>query len=214
MSESNIVVLISGNGSNLQAIIDACERGRVQGKVVGVISNKADVYGLERAKNHNIPGKVVDHKAFDSREAYDKELAAAVEAFKPAVVVLAGFMRILTAEFVEQFSGRLINIHPSLLPSYQGLDTHQRAIDAGDEEHGCSVHFVNQELDGGPIILQAKVPIFEEDTVEELAARVQVQEHAIYPIVVNWLCEKRLRLHEGQVYLDDKLLSEQGYADD
>lgn len=211
---AKIVVLISGNGSNLQEIIDATEANKVPGEVVAVISNKANAYGLERAKNHQIAHHVVDHTKYETREAYDAVLAEQIEQYRPDVVVLAGFMRILTANFVEQFTGRLINIHPSLLPKYQGLNTHQRAIDAGDSEHGCSVHFVNEQLDGGPVILQAKVPIFEDDDEETLAQRVHVQEHTIYPLVVKWLCEKRLRLQSDGVYLDNQLLPEQGYAND
>jgi phosphoribosylglycinamide formyltransferase 1 len=214
VKDSKIVVLISGNGSNLQAIIDACEAGRVKGNVEAVISNRQDAFGLTRADNHGITTQVVDHTQFSSREDYDTKLAEVIEEFAPEVVVLAGFMRILTAKFVQQFSGRLINIHPSLLPLYQGLNTHQRAIDNGDEEHGCSVHFVNEQLDGGPVIIQAKVPVFDGDTADDLAQRVQVQEHALYPLVVNWMCEKRLRLDLGQVYLDNKLLPEQGYANE
>ena len=214
MKDSKIVVLISGNGSNLQAIIDACESGRITGTVAAVISNRQDAFGLTRADNHGITAKVVDHTQFSLREDYDAQLATEIEAFKPDVVVLAGFMRILTAKFVQQFSGLLINIHPSLLPLYQGLNTHQRAIDNGDQEHGCSVHFVNEQLDGGPVIIQAKVPVFDGDEADDLAQRVQVQEHALYPLVVNWMCEKRLRLDSGQVYLDNKLLPEQGYANE
>ena len=211
---ANIVVLISGNGSNLQAIIDATETGKIPGSVVGVISNKASAFGLERAERHNIAHQVIDHTQFASREEYDAVLAEAIEEYQPDVIILAGFMRILTARFVEQFTGRLINIHPSLLPKYQGLDTHQRAIDAGDTEHGCSVHFVNEQLDGGPVILQAKVPVFEDDDVDTLAQRVHVQEHLIYPLVVKWLCEKRLSLQSDGVYLDNIVLPEQGYAND
>lgn len=216
MSANNakIVVLISGNGSNLQAIIDATESGRIPGSVVGVISNRPDVYGLERANEHNIQAQVIDHKSYETREQYDQVLASSIAALNPDVVVLAGFMRILTADFVEQFEGKLINIHPSLLPKYQGLNTHQRALDAGDEEHGCSVHFVNEQLDGGPVILQAKVPVFGDDDADSLADRVHVQEHLIYPLVVKWLCEKRLRLQSDGVYLDNSLLPEQGYAND
>ncbi|QTH64708.1 phosphoribosylglycinamide formyltransferase [Psychrosphaera ytuae] len=211
---AKIVVLISGNGSNLQAIIDSTETGKIAGDVVAVISNKSSAFGLQRASNHNIATHIVDHTQYDSRESYDAELANTIEQYKPDVVVLAGFMRILTAGFVDQFTGRLINIHPSLLPKYQGLNTHQRAIDAGDTEHGCSVHYVNEQLDGGPVILQAKVPVFEDDTADTLAERVHVQEHMIYPLVVKWLCEKRLRLQSDGVYLDDLLLPEQGYAND
>jgi len=149
-----IVVLISGNGSNLQAVIDACEDKKINGDVVAVISNKPDVYGLERATNHNITANVVNHKSYDSREEYDEHLQVEIDKHQPDLVVLAGFMRILTPQFVEHYQGRMINIHPSLLPKYQGLNTHQRAIDAGDDVHGVSVHFVTAELDGGPVILQ------------------------------------------------------------
>jgi len=212
----NIVVLISGNGSNLQAIIDGCESAQIDGKVVAVISNKPDVYGLERAKAHDIATNVLDHKTFDSREAYDHQLRQEIDNYQPDLVILAGFMRILTPEFVNSYQGRMINIHPSLLPKYQGLNTHQRAIDAGDDVHGVSVHFVTPELDGGPVILQAKVPIFAEDTVDELAARVHQQEHRIYPLVVNWFCESRLttQLDDDSLaaLLDDKVLGPQGHA--
>jgi phosphoribosylglycinamide formyltransferase-1 len=191
---SRIVVLISGSGSNLQAIIDACEVNKDSGQVVAVISNKSDAYGLERAKNKNIDTDVLSHKAFNSREDYDQCLIEKIDVFKPDLIVLAGFMRILTSGFVEHFQGRLINIHPSLLPKYQGLNTHQRAIDAGDDEHGVSVHFVTETLDGGPVILQAKVPVFKDDTAEDVAARVHIQEHRIYPLVVQWFCQKRLAM--------------------
>ncbi|WP_448568561.1 phosphoribosylglycinamide formyltransferase [Thalassotalea ganghwensis] len=209
-----IVVLISGSGTNLQALIDACEADQYPGSVVGVISNKDDAYGLERAKNHDIPSKTLSHKAFDTRENYDQALAEVIESFQPDVVVLAGFMRILTPGFVQQFSGKLLNIHPSLLPKYQGLNTHQRAIDAGDKEHGVSVHFVTEELDGGPVILQAKVPVFDGDTAEDLAARVHEQEHRIYPLVVKWFCEKRLVMKDAQAVLDNNALPASGYAND
>lgn len=211
-----IVVLVSGNGSNLQAIIDACESSKIEGNVVAVISNKADVYGLERAKNHNIASQVVDHKLFDTREAYDDALKLVIEQYQPDLLVLAGFMRILTPAFVNHFDGRMLNIHPSLLPKYQGLNTHQRAIDAGDEHHGVSVHFVTPELDGGPVVLQAKVPVFDNDTVEELAARVHAQEHRIYPLVVGWFCQSRLlmqtRDNKQLALLDNNILSQQGYS--
>lgn len=214
----SIVVLISGSGSNLQAIVDACTEGKISGKVNAVISNKADVFGLERAQNADIPTHVLSHKDYDSREVYDQALIKVIDKYQADVVVLAGFMRILTAEFVEHYQGRLINIHPSLLPKYQGLDTHQRAIDAGDSEHGCSVHFVTEELDGGPVILQAKVPVFEDDDAASLAQRVHVQEHQIYPMVVKWMCENRLTMKQQgtafSAYLDDSLLPAQGYAND
>ena len=215
---SRIVVLISGSGTNLQAIIDACKTADYPGKVVGVIYNKKDAYGLTRDNDSGIKTLALSHKDFDSREDYDQSLIEKIDKFEPDVIVLAGFMRILTPEFVKHYQGKLLNIHPSLLPKYQGLNTHQRAIDAGDEEHGVSVHFVTAELDGGPVILQAKVPIFDGDTIDELAARVHQQEHKIYPLVVKWLCEKRLEMvAENQTELaklDGKILSISGYAND
>jgi phosphoribosylglycinamide formyltransferase-1 len=210
----SIVVLISGNGSNLQAIIDACDTGKIKGKVTAVISNKPDAYGLERAQNAEIDAIELNHKLFASREDYDQALRQSIDEYQPDVVVLAGFMRILTADFVNHYTGKLINIHPSLLPKYQGLHTHQRAIDAGDDVHGVSVHFVTEELDGGPVILQAKVPIFEGDTADDLAERVHEQEHGIYPIVVNWLCQSRLTMSDGRAMLDGKALPPCGYAND
>lgn len=213
-----IVVLISGNGSNLQAIIDGCQASKIAGDVVGVISNKANVYGLERAKLHEIDSQIVDHKLFDTREAYDDALQFTIEQYAPDLVVLAGFMRILTPKLVNHFEGRMLNIHPSLLPKYQGLNTHQRAIDAGDEHHGVSVHFVTPQLDGGPVILQAKVPVFDNDTVDELSARVHAQEHRIYPLVVGWFCQSRLimktQAEKELALLDNKILSAQGYSPD
>ncbi len=209
-----IVVLISGNGSNLQAIIDACNSQKIPAKVVGVLSNKADVFGLTRAANSNIASSVLSHKDFTSREDYDCELIKEIDKFSPDLVILAGFMRFLTADFVQHFKGRLLNIHPSLLPKYQGLNTHQRAIDAGDSEHGVSVHFVTEELDGGPVILQAKVPVFIEDSADDLAARVHEQEHRIYPLVVKWFCEDRLTMVDEYAMLDKMQLSEHGYAND
>lgn len=211
---SRIVVLISGGGTNLQAIIDACTNIDYPGKIVGVVSNKGTAYGLTRAENSNIPTLILSHQDFSSREDYDIELIKKIDEFKPDIIVLAGFMRILTANFVQHFQGKLVNIHPSLLPKYQGLNTHQRAIDAGDKEHGVSVHFVTEELDGGPVILQAKVPIFQEDNIEALAARVHEQEHRIYPLVVKWLCQKRLVMQNDKAVLDGNVLPSSGYAND
>lgn len=210
----SIVVLISGSGSNLQALLDSCAAGFIPGKIIGVISNKANAYGLKRAEATGVATAVLSHKGFDSREDYDQALIAAVEQFKPDLIVLAGFMRILTPEFVQHFSGKLLNIHPSLLPKYQGLATHQRAIDAGDTEHGCSVHFVTEQLDGGPVILQAKVPIFPGDDASVVAERVHAQEHQIYPLVVRWFCQDRLQQKANEAWLDGNLLPAQGYAQD
>ncbi|OUR62205.1 phosphoribosylglycinamide formyltransferase [Colwellia sp. 39_35_sub15_T18] len=215
---SRIVVLISGSGTNLQAIIDACKNSDYPGEVVGVVSNKADVYGLTRAENAGIANIALAHQDFDCRASYDQALMTEIDKFTPDVIVLAGFMRILTPAFVLHYQGKLLNIHPSLLPKYQGLNTHQRAIDAGDTEHGVSVHFVTEELDGGPVILQAKVPVFDGDSSDDLAARVHEQEHRIYPLVVKWLCQNRLSMHKNaeqeQAILDDKVLPASGYAND
>jgi len=211
---SKIVVLISGGGTNLQAIIDACADDNYPAEVVGVVSNKADVYGLTRANNANIVNLSLSHKAFDSREDYDQALIKKIDAFDADLIVLAGFMRILTPSFVQHFQGKLLNIHPSLLPKYQGLNTHQRAIDAGDDVHGVSVHFVTEELDGGPVILQAKVPVFEGDSSDDLAARVHEQEHRIYPLVVKWFSEKRLTMQGDNAVLDGNVLPISGYAAD
>ena len=210
----SIVVLISGSGSNLQAILDACSAGFIAGKVTAVLSNKAKAYGLERAKKAGAKAIVLDHKAYADRAAYDQDLIATIDQHQPDLVVLAGFMRILTPEFVQHYQGRLLNIHPSLLPKYQGLNTHQRAIDAGDTEHGCSVHFVTAELDGGPVILQAKVPVFPGDDADSVAERVHEQEHRIYPLVVRWFCQNRLQQQSDKALLDGLLLSDHGYAND
>ncbi|MBD1571915.1 phosphoribosylglycinamide formyltransferase [Vibrio sp. S17_S38] len=216
----NIVVLISGSGSNLQAIIDICESGKIQAKITAVFSNKPDAYGLERAKTHGIPAhslSVQDYLGGEGkpdRQAFDTELMAQIDTYQPDLIILAGYMRILSPNFVQHYLGKMLNIHPSLLPKYSGLHTHQRAIDAGDTEHGTSVHFVTEELDGGPVILQAKVPVFEDDTADDLAQRVLVQEHHIYPLVTKWFIEGRLSMKDRQAYLDEIALGLHGYAED
>lgn len=209
-----IVVLISGNGSNLQAIIDEVEQQKIDATISGVISNKADAYGLQRAQNAGIPTAVVSATKCEIREDYDQRLASAIRTFGPDCIVLAGFMRILSETFINEFAQILLNVHPSLLPKYRGLNTHQRAIDAGDQEHGCSIHFVTAELDGGPIILQAKVPVFPEDDPSLLAERVQTQERQIYPLVVKWFCEGRLKKLNDKAVLDEKELPTLGFATD
>lgn len=209
-----IAVLISGNGSNLQALIEACASGQVDGSLCVVISNQLDAFGLERARRAGIPTAVVEHRQFSSRDAFDRELASTLEAFHPDLVLLAGFMRILTPQFVQQFHGRLLNIHPSLLPKYRGLDTHQRALDAGDREAGATVHFVTEELDGGPAIIQARVPILPDDNAEQLAERVQREEHQIYPMAASWFASGRLRLDGGQACLDGHPLPASGHLRD
>ena len=184
----SVVVLISGRGSNLQALLDA----RIP--VSAVISNKAGAGGLEIAARHGVATRVVEHRAYAGREAFDTALASAIDEFKPALVVLAGFMRILTPGFVERHAGRLVNIHPSLLPSFPGLDTHERALEAGVKLHGCTVHFVTAELDHGPIIAQAAVPVLDDDTPDTLAARVLREEHRIFPEAVRAFLDGRLRV--------------------
>ncbi|MFH7587949.1 MULTISPECIES: phosphoribosylglycinamide formyltransferase [Oceanimonas] len=211
---NRIVVLISGNGSNLQSLLDQAANRRLNGSVVAVISNKADAYGLERARAAGVATAVLPGKDYAERERFDADLMALIDSHQPDLLVLAGFMRILTPGFVRHYAGRMLNIHPSLLPKYQGLNTHQRAIDAGDAEHGCSVHFVTEELDGGPVVLQARVPVFAEDDAAAVAERVQVQEHAIYPLAVRWFCDGRLAMKDGRAWLDGTPLPPQGHAGD
>ena len=204
-----LVVLISGSGSNLQAILDRCADGTIDGEVVAVISNRPDAYGLERARRAGVPTEVVNHQDYPDREAFDRALMERIDAHRPDLVVLAGFMRILTPAFVHHYAGRLLNIHPSLLPHFQGLHTHRRALEAGHSRHGASVHFVTEELDGGPVVLQAEVPVLPGDDEETLAARVLEQEHRIYPTVIQWFAEGRLRLDpEKGVLLDGDPLRE------
>ncbi|UDM61383.1 phosphoribosylglycinamide formyltransferase [Pseudoalteromonas piscicida] len=210
MAPTRLVVLISGSGSNLQAIIDACKSGYIQGEIAAVVSNKADAYGLNRAQEAGIATSVLDHKQYASREEYDVALGQLIDSFTPDLVVLAGFMRILTPNLVQKFRGKMLNIHPSLLPKYQGLNTHQRAIDANDAEHGASVHFVTEELDGGPVVCQAKVAVLPDDTAESLAQRVHKQEHILYPLVVKWFSEQRLTMEADYAVFDNKTLPVQG----
>ena len=191
VSPIRLVVLISGNGSNLQAIIDDITDNGLPAQIVAVISNKADAYGLERAKKAGIEQRVLSHKDFSDRSQYDLALKDLIDVYQPDLIILAGFMRILSNEFVEHYLHKMMNIHPSLLPKYKGLNTHQRALDAGDKEHGCSVHFVTHELDDGPVILQATVDIKENDTAESLASRVHEQEHRIYPQAIRMFAEKK-----------------------
>ncbi|MBV2206020.1 MULTISPECIES: phosphoribosylglycinamide formyltransferase [Pseudomonadaceae] len=206
----NVVVLISGSGSNLQALIDS-QSDSNPARIGAVISNRADAYGLQRAQAAGIPTQVLSHREFADREAFDTALMAAIDAFQPDLVVLAGFMRILTPGFVRHYQGRLLNIHPSLLPRHKGLDTHNRAVAAGDTEHGCSVHFVTEELDGGPVAIQAAIPIRADESVAQLTDRVHVEEHRIYPLAVRWFAEGRLRLGEQGAMLDGEKLPASGH---
>ena len=196
-----VIVLISGSGSNLQALIDNAAGGGPF-RVCGVISNRPGVRGLQRAETAGIPTRVVDHTAYPDRDSFDAALARVVEEFRPQLVVLAGFMRILTNAFVNRFAGRMLNIHPSLLPAFQGLHTHRRALQEGVTEHGASVHFVTGELDGGPVIAQARVPVLEGDTESELAARVLQREHQLFPQVVTWFAQGKRQLRDDQVWFE------------
>jgi len=205
-----IVVLISGSGSNLQAIIDACREERIPGTVVGVISNEPSAYGLTRALQANIVAVGLSHRDYDSRKTYDEALADLIETFSPDLIVLAGFMRILTPAFVKKYEGRLINIHPSLLPDYPGLNTHQRVLADRRASHGATVHFVTEDLDGGPIIIQGKTSIVPSDTEGTLAQKVHEVEHEIYPKAIAWFASGRLSLEGNQVMLDDGLVSDRG----
>jgi phosphoribosylglycinamide formyltransferase-1 len=204
-----LVALISGSGSNLQAIIDACASGAIDAEVAAVISNRTDAYGLQRAMQAGIPIEVLQHTAYPDRESFDRALAQTVDSYAPGLVVLAGFMRILTPEFVRHYAGRMLNIHPSLLPNFQGLHTHRRALEAGHRTHGASVHFVTEELDGGPVVLQAEVPVLPGDDETTLAQRVLQQEHRIYPTVIGWFAEGRLKVDPQRgVLLDGDPLNE------
>jgi len=201
----SVVVLISGSGSNLQALIDAQDAWPY--RIVAVISNERTALGLERARRAGIPTAVVSHRACADRAAFDQALIATIDRRTPGLVALAGFMRILTPAFVAHYAGRILNIHPSLLPKFRGLNTHRRALEAGEHEHGASVHFVTAELDGGPVILQGRVPILPGDDPEQLAARVLTAEHRLYPRVVGWFAQGRLRLGvDGRALFDGTVL--------
>ena len=201
-----ILVLASGSGTNVQALIDATRERDFPGRIVAVGSNRPKAFALERAAQANIETFVGDHTQYDSREAFDAALMAEIRRYNPDVLLLAGFMRILTDDFVRAFRGILLNIHPSLLPKYTGLNTHQRALEAGDPVHGTSVHFVTEELDGGPVIAQAEVKVSPEDTPESLAEKVKAKEHILYPIVVRWFCEGRIQLGSDYILFDGELL--------
>jgi len=195
----NIVILISGRGSNMEAIVRAQQAEAWPARIAAVISNKPDAKGLEFAQRHGIPTAVVPNKEYPSRDAFDAALQATIDRFEPDLVVLAGFMRILTAPFVEHYAGRMLNIHPSLLPLFPGLHTHRQALDAGVEEHGATVHFVTAELDHGPAVIQARIPVLPGDTEDSLAERLLAEEHVIYPQAVRLFIEDRLSIEGGEV---------------
>lgn len=209
--KARVVVLISGSGSNLQALIDGVADNSLPIDLVAVISNRPEVMGLERAAKANIPAEVLDHKTFADRDSFDRALMEKIDNYQPDLVVLAGFMRILTPEFTQHYLGRMLNIHPSLLPKFQGLHTHQRAIDAGEQRHGVTVHFVTAELDGGPAIVQASVPVLATDDASSLAKRVQRQEHVIYPLAVKWFAQGDLRMIDSKSVLKDEPLPPSGF---
>ena len=203
-----LVVLISGRGSNLQAILDQAASGEWPVDIAAVISNRPGVQGLERARRAGVPALELDHKNYPDRPEFEAALIELIDRQQPDLVILAGFMRVLTPGFTEHYRGRLFNIHPSLLPKFRGLHTHERALAAGETEHGATIHFVTAELDGGPIIVQARVPVLPDDDPDTLAARVLAQEHRLYPQAIRWFAEGRLKLEGEQVWFDGKPLVE------
>lgn len=202
-----VVVLISGNGSNLQALIDASQRDSAGFQIVCVISNRAGVYGLKRAEQAGIPAQILNHKKSPDRNHYDQILIHTIDRYQPDLVALAGFMRVLGKTFVTHFQNRLLNIHPSLLPNYRGLHTHQRVIENHEQEHGATVHFVTEELDGGPLILQSRIPVLSNDNADTLAQRVLLEEHRIYPLTIEWFAHQRLYLRNNIPYFAGKPLT-------
>ncbi|WP_109083182.1 phosphoribosylglycinamide formyltransferase [Aggregatibacter kilianii] len=209
-----IVVLISGHGMNLQAMIDACKSSYINAEIVGVFSNQSDAFGLQRAKSAGIFHRTFLRSDYADNLDMDRHIGDEIDNLGADLIVLAGYMKILSAEFTHRFAGKILNIHPSLLPKYSGLHTYQRAIEAGETEHGMTIHFVNEKVDGGAIVLQAKVPIFPEDNITDIEDRVKEQEIRFYPLVIKWFVEGRLRLIDNHAYLDGNRLPPQGYAID
>ena len=209
-----IVVLISGHGMNLQAMIDACKSSYINAEIVGVFSNQSDAFGLQRAKSAGIFHRTFLRSNYADNLAMDRHIGDEIDNLGADLIVLAGDMKILSAEFTHRFAGKILNIHPSLLPKYSGLHTYQRAMEAGETEHGMTIHFVNEKIDGGAIVLQAKVPIFPEDNITDIEDRVKEQEIRFYPLVIKWFVEGRLRLIDNHAYLDGNRLPPQGYAID
>ncbi|MBP7218741.1 MAG: phosphoribosylglycinamide formyltransferase [Acinetobacter sp.] len=203
-----IAVLVSGTGSNLQALIDAQLSGQLSGQIVGVLSNKADAYALQRATQQQIATTVISHKNYSNRAGFDEAMHQQLLAWQVDVVILAGFMRILTADFVSKWQGKMLNIHPSLLPYYKGINTHQRVLNTGDRLHGCTVHFVSTELDAGQSIAQFAIAVAPHDNAETLAKRVHKLEHVLYPQVLQWFCNGQLTWQHGQAYFNQKPLEQ------
>ncbi len=206
--KKNIVILISGEGSNLQALINAQKAGKIRGKICGVFSNQLNAYGLKRAKQAKIPIQILEAKTQPDHIEFDLNLIQKIDSYQPDLIALAGYMRILTPTFVQHYKGKILNIHPSLLPKYPGLHTHQRVLANGDKEHGSSVHFVTEKLDGGPVILQSRISVFPDDSEKTLMERIKVQEHHIYPKVVDWFMQGRLEMRSGIAWLDGQPLTE------
>ena len=210
-----LVVLISGSGSNLQAIIDQIELGKLNAVIKAVISNRDNVYGLQRATEAGIPTTIINHRDYVDRQSFDKALSEKIDAYHPELIILAGFMRILTADFVNAYSGSLLNIHPSLLPEFQGLNTHERALEKANMhnkeiKHGCSIHFVTEDLDGGPIIAQSVIKISLQDTPESLAIKVLQEEHKLYPACIQLIAENKIKLSDEGVIFNEQVLPAQG----
>jgi len=208
MTSVRLAVLISGNGSNLQALIDAAADGTLKAEICVVVSNRAQAFGLERAQLASIPNHVVTHSEFDDRVAFDRALLNLLDDYAPDLIALAGFMRVLGSEFVQRYAGRILNVHPSLLPQFPGLDTHERALRAKVSEHGASIHFVTEELDAGPVIVQGKVAVHEGETGNQLAERVNAVEHRIYPAAVAWFAQGLLVCRDGSAWFDGEPLRE------
>jgi phosphoribosylglycinamide formyltransferase-1 len=207
-----VVILISGRGSNLQAILEETRAARLPIEIRAVISNNSGAEGLRHARTAGVPTEIIDHRAYPERAQFDAALMQAIDRHAPRLVILAGFMRILGDTFIRHYAGRLVNIHPSLLPAFKGLNTHARALAAGSRQHGASVHFVTNDLDGGPVIIQAAVPVHANDTADTLGARVLQEEHRIFPLAIRWCAEGRLSIRNGQVLLDGEIRPEQGLA--
>jgi len=201
-------ILISGSGTNLQAFIDAVSHGNLRLDLSVVLSNKPDAFGIVRARDAGIPTTCIEHGHYADRESFDRAVAAKLDKWQPDLLILAGFMRILSAGFVDHYAGRILNIHPALLPAYPGLDTHQRVLEAGDEWHGSTVHFVTEELDGGPRILQGRLPVIAGESSGQLAARVQTIEHQIYPEAAGWVGEGRVEFRDGRTWIDGAVVDD------
>lgn len=201
-AQCKTAILISGSGTNLQAFIDSAASGGLGLDLSVVLSNRPDAYGLVRARNAGIPTACIEHRHYEDRESFDRAVSAKLDEWQPGLLVLAGFMRILSAGFVEHYAGRILNIHPALLPAYPGLNTHQRVLDAGDEWHGSTVHFVTEKLDSGPRILQGRLPVVTGESSEQLATRVQAIEHQIYPVAAGWVGDGRVEFRDGRTWID------------